>query len=175
MINQSKKYLLNIKVKKKEQGAALMTVMVFLVLMTVVGVSGSKIALVDVLVAGNDQQKMQLYQVTSTDLKELTTVIELYEPLVERTFSASTGEYNLTDSPTGVTEVITDMSKGDPNISYECGGFSNKAVSIGSNVPPCYLYDFKVKSRLANSSAKDRHHRGAGKEKPNPRKNSTLF
>jgi hypothetical protein len=175
MIYESNKVLPSLIVKKKQQGATLMTVMVFLMLMTVVAVSGSKIAILDVLVAGNDQQKMNLYQVTSTDLKKLTTVIQLYEPLVNKTFSASTGEFNLTDSPSGVTEVITDVSKGDPNIFYECGGFSNKAVSIGSNVPPCYLYDFEVRSMLANSSAKDRHHRGAGKEKPNPRKNSTLF
>lgn len=174
MINHSNKILPNIRVKKKQQGAALMTVLVFLLVMTVVAVSGSKIAILDALVAGNDQQKMQLFQITSTDLKELTTVIELYEPLVEKTFSATTGEFSLTDSPTGVTEIITDVSKGDPNIYYECGGFSNKAVSIGSNVPPCYLYDFEVSSSLANSSAKDQHNRGAGKEKPNSRKNSTL-
>ncbi len=51
MINHSNKILPNIRVKKKQQGAALMTVLVFLLVMTVVAVSGSKIAILDALVA----------------------------------------------------------------------------------------------------------------------------
>lgn len=174
-MKQNSKLTLNRQIKKKEQGVTLVTVLVFLVIMTIVTVSASKIAINDILAAGNDQQQAQLYQSTAGDLKKLTTVVELYEPLVEKTFSEGTGEFTLTDSTLGVTEIITDISKGDPNKFYECGGFANKAVSIGSDVPICFLYDFEVKARLANTGAKDRQNRGAGKEKPNPRRNSTLF
>ncbi len=174
MMAQNNNFRFNGQVKKKQQGVTLITVLVFLVIMTIVSVSASKIAITDIRMSGNDQQQAQLYQSTATELRRLTTVLELYQPLVDKTFSASTGKYTLTDSPYGVTEVITDTSKGDLNKYYECGGFDNKAVTIGPGASPCYLYDFDVNAKLANSSAKERHRRGAGKEKPNPRKNSML-
>ena len=52
-------------------------------------------------------------------------------------------------------------------------GFNGEVVSIGPNVPTCDLYDFQVKG-AGHGGARDRHNRGAGKEKPNANKNSYL-
>jgi len=159
---------------KSQQGATLITALTFLVLMTIVSVSASKISILDVLVSSNEQQQMMLFQDTENDLKELTTVVKLYKPLVKEggaTFDLDTGAYVLpsnTQKP-GTLEVITDKFK-----RYQCGGFNGKAISIGPDVPPCDLYDFQVKTSVLNSGVRDRHHRGAGKEKPNPNKNSYL-
>jgi len=174
-MTKKKKYITqNFRLKRKEQGVTLITVMVFLVVMTIVSVSASKIAMLDVLIAGNDQRQMQLYQDTATDLKKLTTVSLLYIPLTGQSgaeFSKNTGEYtfpSLSDRPK-YAEIITDKNK-----SYLCGGFAGKAISIGPNQPICDLYDFQINGANIGSAAKERHNRGAGKEKPNSSKNSYL-
>lgn len=164
----------SISFTNKQRGATLITSLVFLSLMTIVGVSASKISILDVLVAGNEQQRMLLFQETENDLKDLTSVPKLYKPMIGAagaSFSASTGAYVFPTSSEKphVSEKITDKKK-----RYSCGGFSGKAVSIGPSVPPCDLYDFQVNATKLGSSAKDRHNRGAGKEKPNPKKDSYL-
>lgn len=171
MITQHNNFVLAQKIKKKEQGVTLITVLLFLMIMTVVGVSASRIAIIDILIAGNDQQQMLVHQQTESDLKVLTTVVKLYEPLVGKLFSETTGAYTFdtnSDKPYTV-EKITDR-----HLTYSCIGFAGNAISIGPNVPSCDLYDFQINSSLQNSNVKDRRNRGAGKEKPNPQKNSYL-
>ena len=161
-----------ITLSRKQQGATLFTALVFLTLMTIVSVSATKLSILDVLIAGNNQRQMELYQDTSNDLKELTTVVNLYKPLVKTLgdeFDPVTGIYLVPDTPHG-----TEMQITDPDKSYSCTGFNGEATSIGPDVPPCDLYDFQVKSTKASSSVRDRHNRGVGKEKPNPSKNSYL-
>jgi len=160
---------------KKQKGATLFTSLVFLALMTIVSVTAAKVSMLDVFVAGNNQQQMMLYQSTANDLKELTTVVQLYAPLVNDPVSAKFNEI------TGIYELLADTNKPhitqqiiDKEKTYECGGFAGQAISIGPNVPICDLYDFQVKSWKQNTGVKDRHNRGAGKEKPNPNKNSFL-
>ena len=169
---------MNIKRQKlfsKQRGATLFTSLVFLILMTIVSVSATKIAMLDVLISGNNQQQMLLFQSTENDLKELTTVVQLYAPLINDPVSAKfnelTGIYelDLDSNKPHITQQITDKEK-----TYQCGGFAGQAISIGPNVPSCDLYDFQVKSRQQNTGVRDRHNRGAGKEKPNPNKNSYL-
>jgi hypothetical protein len=162
------------KLVHKQKGATLFTALVFLTLMTIVSVSATKLSILDVLMAGNNQQRMQLYQETANDLVELTTVIELYKPLVKtpgHLFDPETGIYSL---PKDSAKPHVEMQITDPGKTYSCKGFNGQATSIGPSVPPCDLYDFQVKSTKASSSVKDRHNRGAGKEKPNAKKNSYL-
>ena len=159
-------------IPNKQKGATLFTALVFLALMTIVSVSASKISMMDALVAGNNQRQMELYQDTSKDLKDLTTVVNLYKPMVKipgDVFDPITGIYVVPDTPAGKEMQIT-----DPNKRYSCGGFEGKAVSIGPSVSPCDLYDFQVKSGRVNTGARDQHNRGGGKEKPNPKKDSYL-
>ncbi len=61
----------------KQQGATLVTALVFLVLMTIVSVSAAKISMIDVLVSGNNQQEMLLFQKTSRELEDHTNPTKL--------------------------------------------------------------------------------------------------
>lgn len=158
----------------KQRGATLFTALTFLLLMTVVTVTASKISIQDTYIANNTQQKQLLFQQTENDLAELTTVIELYVPLTGEggaEFNDLTGIYKLPleTEKLGTVQAITDLDK-----RYQCGGFNGKAISIGPDTNHCFLYDFRVGSRAQNTGARDRHNRGAGKEKPNPGKHSYL-
>ncbi len=155
----------------KQQGATLITVLIFLTLMTIVSVSATKISILDILAAGNEQQQSLLFQRAENKLKEITSVLKLYKPLTGAngaSFSETTGEYQLPGEQ-GVELKITDR-----HIRYECNGFNGKAISLGPSVPRCDLYDFEAIIKKRNTGADDRHNRGAGKEKPNPFKNSYL-
>ncbi len=160
----------------KQRGATLFTALVFLALMTIVGVSAAKVSMLDVLISGNNQRQMEVFQDTANDLKQLTDVRKLYKPLIAKiegnfthSFDETTGVYKNPDAPSNSVQEITDTEK-----RYSCKGFRGEAVSIGPDTPPCDLYDFRVKNSLPGSSAKDVHNRGAGKEKPNGNKNSFL-
>jgi len=173
-MNTSKYYKnLHLKTGKKQEGATLLTVLVFLVIMTGLGVSASKMAIQDMLVASNDQQQVNEYIRTSNNLKILTTVVSLYQPMMgegSSGFSEDTGEYTFPSESDGILKKITDMKK-----RYSCGGVSGLGISIGPSVAPCDLYDFQVRSsQIGVSGARDKHNRGAGKEKPNPTKDSYL-
>ena len=159
---------------RHQKGATLITALAFLVLITIVSISAMRVSIFDILASGNEQQQTLLFQSTENDLKELATVIKLYVPLTEENgakFADDTGVYQLpTDFQlSNKLEEITDKKT-----EYNCGGFNGKATSLGPSIAKCYLYDFEVKVRRPNSRATDIHNRGAGKEKPNPKKNSYL-
>ena len=134
-----------------------------------------KVSLLDLLVAGNNQQQMRNFQDTENELKKLTRVEELMIPMIDETpgeeFNTTTGIWSVPPKAGdhGVEREIRDTFK-----RYTCGGFEGQAVSIGPDVAPCDLYDFQVRKRASNSGVRDRHNRGAGKEKPNANKNSYL-
>jgi len=162
--------------KKQQRGATLFTALVFLALMTIVGVSAAKVSMLDVLVSGNNQRQMEVFQDTANDLKQLADVRKLYKPLIGKiegstthSFDETTGKYTVPDTASNSIQEIT-----DPDQRYDCLGFRGEAVSIGPDTPPCDLYDFNVKYKKQGTSAKDSHSRGAGKEKPNGNKNSYL-
>lgn len=157
---------------RKQAGATLFTALVFLLLMTIVTVSASRISIQDTYIANNVQQKQILFQQTSNDLANLTTVVELYAPLTGSNgaaFDEGTGIYELpvNANKAGTTQKITDLK-----FSYPCGGFNGLAVSVGPDTNHCDLFDFNVQSRF--HGARDRHDRGAGKELPSPGKHSYL-
>ncbi len=152
---------------KKQQGATLFTSLVFLALMTIIGVSATKISIMDLLVSGNNTQSMMMFQETANELKKFTNPISFFtafshnkhgEPW-EYTFSSNSND----------EKKITSRHK-----EYYCGGFNGLAVSIGPDVSPCFLYDFDVRRKKSHSSISDRHFRGAGKEFPNISRNSSL-
>lgn len=157
----------------RQQGATLITALMMLLVLTIIGISAVKMSTIDILVAGNDQQKLMLMQETENDLINLTTPAKLLPPLVGEdgaAFNAETGVYQVPDPlKSNVTEIIVDLKK-----TYGCEGISGKAVSIGPDVPPCRLYDFQVRAKKAQGGAKEQRRRGAGKEIPNLGKNSYL-
>jgi hypothetical protein len=169
--------VLQTKVKTDQQGATLITALMMLLVMTIIGISAIKMSSISILIAGNDQQKLMLMQETETTLNNLATPGKLIDPLINEPvngvnarFDANTKEYQV-PSPfkSNMTEIITDM-----DILYGCEGFDGKAVSIGSDVPPCHLYDFKVDAKKQSSGARVVRRRGAGKEVPNIAKHSFL-
>ncbi len=155
---------------KKQRGATLFTALVFLMLMTIVSVSATKISMLDILVSGNNEQHMRIFQTTENDLNELVTPAILLPVLQTEGFGAPWKH----ELPGKSLKPHTDEEIISRNLEYDCGGFDGKAVSLGPDVPPCYLYDFKVESSLSNSGIQDKHVRGAGKEYPNISRNSSL-
>lgn len=157
----------------KQKGATLFTTLVFLTLMTIVSVSATKISMLDILVASNNQQKMVLFQNTSNQLKETATIKNLRLTFTVDGFTGNvTGNDNLFEldgSPENIEEIITDMT-----LKYPCER-QGLGTSIGPNAPPCDLYDFQVRSSLNSSSARDQHNRGAGKMVPNSGSKGSLL
>lgn len=155
---------------KQQKGATMITTLVFLLLMTIVTVSASKISILDMLVSSNNQRQMEIFQQTANDLKQLTTPVKFL------------GAYNANEHQTPWTHNLnanplkpeTKESIASRDHKYICGGFNGLAVSIGPSESPCYLYDFEVKTSLANTGVRDKHLRGAGKEFPDGSRNSTL-
>lgn len=169
------KPLVDNRLPSKQVGATLFTALVFLLLMTIVTVSASRISIQDTYIANNAQQKQLMFQQTANDLVNLTTVIKLYAPITGSNgaaFAEGTGIYELPEdaNKAGTAEKITKL-----NFSYPCGGFDGLAVSLGPDTNHCDLFDFSVDSRAQGfSGAKDRQNRGAGKELPTPGKHSYL-
>ncbi len=153
----------------KQQGATMVTTLVFLLLMTIVTVSASKMSILDMLVSSNNQRQIEVFQQTGNNLKLLTTPIKFFEAFSANEHGAP-WEYNLVDTSKPNTQQHIESR----HLKYICGGFNGEAVSIGSSQSPCYLYDFKVKSSIPNSGVRDKHSRGAGKEFPDSSKNSDL-
>lgn len=139
----------------KQRGATLFTALVFITLMTLVGVSAAKISMLDVLIAGNNQQQVMLYQQTENELTTLTTPVKLLRTLALKGISDE-WVYQVT-----ATKKITNKVT-----KYDCEA-GGAATSIGSgNTSKCLLFDFEARERVPNSSANDKHNRGAGKEIP---------
>lgn len=152
------------KQPNKQQGATLITALMMLLVMTLLGVAAIKMSILDMLIAGNDQQRMLLYQETHTSLSELAITKKLKATLTVDGFEGNTNnqEYLFAANPAkkGIRETITDMQERYP---CERAGVSS---SIGPNAPVCDLYDFQINAKKAASGVSEIHHRGSGKMVP---------
>jgi len=146
---------------KAQQGATLITSMMMLVVMTILGVAATKVASLDALVVGNDQQKMMLFIKKESELKKLSTSIQLLPAMMEEGLNFSL--YTVPDTPDLVVEKIKDM-----NSKYDCRGTGGRATSIGGfGTPVCRLYEFQLSAKSNHSSAFEIGRRGTGKQVPN--------
>jgi hypothetical protein len=139
----------------KQQGATLITALGLLMVMTVVGVTATKMSSIETLIAGNEQKKMKLFQETQSELYKLTTPIKLMPALQDDTLFVN--DVYAVSHETIKQEDITKLQ------GYTCKGIDGLAASIGG---PCKLYDFKITTRSATGGAAQESHRGAGKEVP---------
>ncbi len=155
---------------RHQKGATMITTLVFLLLMTIVTVSASKMSILEMLVSSNNQRQMEMFQQTANDLKELTTPVKFFDAYYANEHQIP-WTHNLDANP---LKPSTKESIASRDFKYICGGFNGLAVSIGPSESPCYLYDFGVKTSLSNSGVRDKHFRGAGKEFPDGTRNSTL-
>lgn len=145
---------------KAQQGATLITSMMMLVVMTIIGVSATKVASLDALVVSNDQQKMMLFITKESDLIKLSTSVQLLPAMKD---GLDFSLYSVPKTPDLITENIKDMKT-----KYDCRGIGGRAVSIGGfGTPDCRLYEFQVSVKASHSSALEIGRRGAGKQVPN--------
>ena len=155
------------KLLKKQKGATLFTALVFLTLMTIVSVSATKLSILDVLIAGNNQQQMELYQETSNDLNKHADPSILL-PILQLNGVGAPWDITM---PIDTLHPLRDEKIGNRVKDYYCAG-NGLATSVGPDTPPCFLFDFEVKNQKSNSSAKEMHRRGAGKEFPKASRNN---
>lgn len=166
------KIMMTGSIKIKQRGATLFTALVFLALMTIVSVSAAKISMLDVLISGNNQQEMILFQKTARELDVHASPAKLLELLQENNGEDNnyleewTFNYQVKPTNPHSNEIITNRVK-----EYDCGAIGGLATSQGSD-NSCRLFDFEVRTTRANSGARDRHLRGAGKEYPSASRNN---
>ncbi len=167
----------NIASIKKQKGATLMTSLVFLVLMTVVSVSATKVSIMDLLVSGNNQQEMMLYQDNENQLK-LLAEIGILGPILNANpddptigNGADVHQFIFDDvdaAAKGHALKLSDYSNGGKDL-YTCSR-NGAGTSLGPNALKCRLFDFEVNSRVQGTSTRNVHHKGTGKAVPNPNK-----
>jgi len=155
--------------KRKQKGATLMTVMTFLVLMTVVSVSATKISILDVLVSGNDQQRIIAFQAAENNLAQFAKISSLNVAFSADGFNNPAQQYKTLDSNNELSQIITDMTE-----SYPCER-EGSGSSMGASAPPCSLYDFQILLNQKNTGARENHHRGGGKMVPNQGSKGSLL
>ena len=148
--------------KSRQQGATLLTVMIFLVLMTIVTISASQISIMDILISGNDQQRVVAYQTAENNMTEFATTSSWYKAFASGGFDNDKQQYKTSDSTNELSRIITDLLE-----TYPCER-QGSGSSLGGGTPPCKLYDFKILLNQKNTGARENHRRGAGKMIPNP-------
>ena len=155
-------------IKKRQQGATLVTAMVFLVLMTIVGVSASRNSAQDALIASNDQQRVEVRMSSAAVLRKKTTAYNVISNMPKDTNSPVTLE---DDSINGVT---VGVSINRPDVySYNCAGVDDRANSLGPDIN-CIIFDVVVKGYKEGSGARNELVQGVGKEHPNVSDSSYL-
>lgn len=169
---------------KRQLGATLFTSLIFLTLMTIVTVSATKISIIDILVAGNDQQQVEVFHQIENELTDFTDTVRLSVPLDRQksgqTFGNGGAKVNgiVTDNNTfsfadvspNTVEIITDLEE-----IYSCLR-EGVGSSLGPNAPVCRLYDFQLrKSGERNKLVRDQHHQGAGKMVPNSKSKGSFL
>jgi hypothetical protein len=155
--------------KGKQTGAALMTVMVFLVLMTIVTVSATKISILDVLISGNDQQKIVAFQTAENNLTEFAQTKSLNDAFIKKGFKNPSQQFKTTDSTNALTKKITRMGE-----FYPCRR-KGLGSSMGGGSPLCDLYDFQILQNKKSTGTRENHHRGSGKMVPQTGSKSSLI
>ncbi|MCK5809579.1 MAG: pilus assembly PilX N-terminal domain-containing protein [Cocleimonas sp.] len=145
----------------KEKGATLISALSILMVLTIVGISSTRMSILDINISRNDEQQMMMYQEAENALKKITKPVKLYDWIEAR---------RANNSAKGITDINTSHTKAKANITnlnteYACVG-NGGAVSIGPEVPSCELYDFHIDINKKGTGTRDIHHRGAGKEVP---------
>lgn len=152
---------------KRQQGATLIISLALLMVMTVVGVTATKMSSVETLIAGNEQSKMKLFQETQSELYKFATPIQLLPALKDDTLFVN-DVYTVSDEKSHIKSICklesyTCVKSVHKLKRYECKGIDGLARSVGG---PCNLYAFKVKTHTATGGARQESHRGGGKEVP---------
>ncbi len=151
---------------KNQQGMTLITSLLLLIIMTIVGVSATKVSSMSVIIAGNDQRKMELAQTLDSKLPQFASIETLAQTFTSTGFTPSDGETNkyifnpVTEEGYQVNKVVSNL-----RFQYTCKR-NGEASDVGADAPACDLYDFKIKMKHMGLSARDMRHQGSGKMVP---------
>ncbi len=152
---------------KKQRGATLFTSLVFLALMTIVSVTAAKIASLDALVSGNNQQQMLVFQQTEKTLKGFTNPLIVTQTIAINNGVNSDWEYTLDANPNDPSTINATRDVKNRGIDYPCktNGMAN---AVGSDTAPsCYMFDLSAEDTLGQTGIRDKHFRGVGRALPN--------
>jgi len=155
---------MNIIRKKNQSGITLITSLVMLLAMTIIGVTAVKISSVDLLVAGNYQQQLSVYQEAETKIRRDVSFYRLHDWIMEEKQPPVTSKAAMTSNAE-----VTDLES-----EYPCKGRSNLANSLGPDAPACKLFMFSIDANIKGTGAKENHYKGAGKQFPN-RSNGSYY
>lgn len=150
----------------KQSGVTLITSLILLLIMTIVGVSATKVSSLNLLIAGNDQQRMRISQLTQNQITQFVTTENLVTTFTAAGFQPSAGQTNSYIFDQVVDgEIKEDKAITDKNYKFVCKR-NGLASSIGADAPKCDLYDYYLTLKSTRSSARSRRHQGAGKMVP---------
>lgn len=152
-------------IPRKQRGATLFTALVFLTLMTIVSVSAAKIASLDAIVAGNNQQQMLVFQQTDKTLNGFSNPVRVVVAISEN--GGVEDKWDKILNPNPDTSVNATREIKNRGIDYPCKA-EGLATSVGnSSAPKCYVFDLSAEDSLVSFGMSDKHYRGVGKFLPN--------
>lgn len=166
MINKYSTKYLQMKSTKRQQGATLFTALVFLTLMTIVSVSAAKIASLDAIMAGNNQQRVLVFQQTAKTLNSFTNPIAVVKAIADN--EGVKDDWSKTLPPRANDAATANANRQIKNrgVDYPCKA-DGKATSIGDNQVSCFVFDLSSEDSLYTTNISDKHFRGVGKALPN--------
>ncbi|MEH6457231.1 MAG: pilus assembly PilX N-terminal domain-containing protein [Cocleimonas sp.] len=150
----------------RQQGATLFTALVFLTLMTIVSVSAAKIASLDTIVAGTNQQVAMVFQQTSKTLSSFTNPIAVIKAIADNEGVKNTWSKTLPPRANDPNTANANRQIKNRNADYPCKA-DGLATSIGDTQAKCFVFDLSSEDRLLTTNITDKHFRGVGKALPN--------
>lgn len=148
--------------KKNQLGLTLITSLIMLLMMTLIGVTAVKLSSIDLLVAHNYQQQLEVYQEAETKIRRDVSFYRLHEWMINNQHPPVSEKDNIETK----AEVM------DLNRQYPCKGTGNLANSLGPDAPACRLFMFSIDANMKGAGAREHHYQGAGKQFPNQSKGS---
>ncbi len=151
--------------RKTQTGATLITALMFLLVMTITGVSVVKVSSMNALIAGSEQRIMIIRQDVQSELNKFATVESLVNAYTASGFTANEGNDKYRFDTVSIDNIRVRKVIKDKKFSYSCRR-EGTASGVGADSPVCKLYDYFLEAKETNSSAADGSHKGAGKMVP---------
>lgn len=139
----------------KQQGSVLMWGLVILLVMTVLGIAGAKMATTDVKIAGNEIFRVLSYQAAESTIERSTDLFFQNKAAESVTKSDIIGPF--TDEALG--GAVESKAKVLMSKKVTCGQLKDLAMSVAMSADDydCRLFDIEVEARVAGTSAKSTH------------------
>ena len=139
----------------KQQGSVLMWGLVILLVMTVLGIAGAKMATTDVKIAGNEIFRVLSYQTAESTIERSTDLFFQNEAAQSTTKSKVIGPFR--DSAVG--GAVDSQARVLMSKKVSCGTLNDLAMSVAMTADDyeCRLFDIEVDARVSGTGAKSTH------------------